>query len=185
MTLHAYFSRAGVGLLLEKSEKGGDVTVKKIIPGGAVDEDGRIKLKDVLLRVDGKAVDNLKLEEVRSDRLPPNPVFLFGFKVKQLTVLSFQILELITGIEGTRVCMDVQRDGSDFKIELVRKKVSQVGVVNTGEQLLASTSKYLFPGPGRGKDTWRYLCIIFRPATWQCSFPCSKVPEQCLPTGTI
>ncbi len=48
-----------MGLLLERSEKGGDVTVKKIIPGGAVDEDGRLKLKDVLLRVDGKAVDNL------------------------------------------------------------------------------------------------------------------------------
>jgi C-terminal processing protease CtpA/Prc len=133
-----------VGLLLEKSEKGGDVTVKKIIPGGAVDEDGRLKLKDVLLRVDGKAVDNLKLEEVRSDRLPPNPVFLFAFSLKQLTALSFQILELIKGTEGSRVCMDVQRDGSDFKIELVRKKVSQVGVVSTGEQLLASASVLSF-----------------------------------------
>jgi hypothetical protein len=40
--------------------------------------------------------------------------------------------------------MDVQRDGSDFKIELVRKKVSQVGVVNTGEQLLASASVLSF-----------------------------------------
>jgi C-terminal processing protease CtpA/Prc len=66
-----------VGLLLEKSEKTGAVTIKKIIPGGAADEDGRLKLKDELMRVDGKALDKLALEEVRSDRLPPYPVFQF------------------------------------------------------------------------------------------------------------
>jgi hypothetical protein len=40
--------------------------------------------------------------------------------------------------------MDFQREGSEFKIELVRMKVSQVGVVNTGEQLLASASVLSF-----------------------------------------
>jgi hypothetical protein len=39
--------------------------------------------------------------------------------------------------------MDFQREGSEFKIELVRMKVSQVGVV-TGEQLLASASVLSF-----------------------------------------
>lgn len=53
-----------MGLLLEKSDKTGAVTIKKIIPGGAADEDGRLKLKDELLRVDGKALDKLALEEV-------------------------------------------------------------------------------------------------------------------------
>ena len=77
MTLHAYSSRAGVGLLLEKGEKTGAVTIKKIISGGAADEDGRLKLKDELLRVDGKTVEQLALEEVRSHRLLPNPVFQF------------------------------------------------------------------------------------------------------------
>ncbi len=67
-----------MGLLLEKSDKTGAVTIKKIIPGCAADEDGRLKPKDELLRVDGKALDKLAVEEVRSDRLPPNPVFQFG-----------------------------------------------------------------------------------------------------------
>lgn len=54
-----------MGLLLEKSEKTGAVTIKKIISGGAADEDGRLKLKDELLRVDGKALEQLALEEVQ------------------------------------------------------------------------------------------------------------------------
>ena len=53
-----------MGLLLEKSDKTGAVTIKKIIPGGSADLDGRLKLKDELLRVDGKALDKLALEEV-------------------------------------------------------------------------------------------------------------------------
>ena len=58
----------------------GAVTIKKIIPGGAADKDGRLKLKDELLRVDGKALDKLALEQVPSDRLLPNPVFHFDVR---------------------------------------------------------------------------------------------------------
>ena len=52
--------------------------------------------------------------------------------------MCFQILEFIKGVEGTKVVMNFQRDGNRFEVELVRKVVSQVGVVNTGEQLPGS-----------------------------------------------
>jgi hypothetical protein len=65
---------SGVGLLLEKSETHEDVSVKKIIPGGAAQEDGRIKLKDRVTHVDSKPVGPLTLEQVCINSfLPPPP----------------------------------------------------------------------------------------------------------------
>ena len=59
------FSKSGVGLLLEKSGKGdGTVLVKKILPSGAAQEDGRIRLKDRVTHVDGTGVDVLDLNQV-------------------------------------------------------------------------------------------------------------------------
>ena len=52
--------------------------------------------------------------------------------------MFFQILSLIKGREGTQLKMEFRRDGKDFEVELVRRAVSQVGVVNTGEQLPGS-----------------------------------------------
>ena len=50
--------------MLEKSDKSGEVTIKKIIAGGAVDLDGTLTLRDQLLRVDGQSVQHLDLEQV-------------------------------------------------------------------------------------------------------------------------
>ena len=50
---------------MEKSAKGdGTVLVKKILPSGAADEDGRIRLKDRVTHVDGNGVDELDLHQV-------------------------------------------------------------------------------------------------------------------------
>jgi C-terminal processing protease CtpA/Prc len=50
---------------LEKSGKGdGTVLVKKILPSGAAQEDGRIRLKDRVTHVDGTGVDVLDLNQV-------------------------------------------------------------------------------------------------------------------------
>lgn len=66
---------SGAGLLLEeKSKNSGVVFVKTIIPGGAAQEDGRIKLQDQVTHVDSTAVKGLSLEQVRFHSFPPPPV---------------------------------------------------------------------------------------------------------------
>ena len=50
--------------MLEKSDESGEVTIKKIIAGGAANLDGTLTLKDRLLRVDGQSVQHLDLEQV-------------------------------------------------------------------------------------------------------------------------
>ena len=62
--------------MLEKSDKSGEVTIKKIIAGGAANLDGTLTLKDQLLRVDGQSVQHLGLEQVSpSVPLTTNLVF--------------------------------------------------------------------------------------------------------------
>ena len=63
--------------MLEKHEKTREVTIKKIISGGAADLDGTLKLKDQLLRVDGQAVQDLGLEQVSPPPLTTNLVYTF------------------------------------------------------------------------------------------------------------
>jgi hypothetical protein len=52
----------GIGLLLEDS--GGKVTVKRLVEGGSADADGRLKVGDELVLVDGKAVAGLGLKQI-------------------------------------------------------------------------------------------------------------------------
>ena len=54
-----------MGLYLRKSGKTqGTVYVKKILPGGAAEADGRLQLKDEVNQVNGSNVSHLSLEEV-------------------------------------------------------------------------------------------------------------------------
>lgn len=53
-----------------------------------------------------------------------------------LLLFGLQILGLVKGTEGTKVKIDLIRNEAPFRIELVRKKVSQVGVVSTSKSML-------------------------------------------------
>ena len=44
-----------------------------------------------------------------------------------------QILELIKGVEGTKVEITIESDGNKSLVELTRKKVEQVGLVTQGK----------------------------------------------------
>ena len=95
---------AGIGLLLEKSDRDGSVRVVKILAAGAAHEDGTIQLRDQLTHVDDTSVASLALE---------------------------QILDLIKGGEGTKVHLTLWRGERAFRVELRRKRVKQVGLVST------------------------------------------------------
>ena len=60
---------AGCGLLLEKVDE--DVFVKKVVPGGAAHDDGRILRGDQVTHVDRATTAELPLEEVREHTSAP------------------------------------------------------------------------------------------------------------------
>jgi C-terminal processing protease CtpA/Prc len=124
---------SGVGLLLEK-ERNGDTVVKKIISGGAAEEDGRMQLGDLVTHVNDIAVTPLPLDQVSFLALA-SPHSLTA-SMQQTDAVDIQVLEIIKGTEGTKVKMDVLNHDGKSVIELVRKKVSHVvGIISSKDSL--------------------------------------------------
>uniref|UniRef100_A0A7S0Z062 PDZ domain-containing protein n=1 Tax=Hemiselmis tepida TaxID=464990 RepID=A0A7S0Z062_9CRYP len=132
---------AGVGMLLERSEKSHHVRVKHIMPGGAADLQGSIRLGDRLLSVDDASVDTL-----------PFP----------------QLLEAIKGPPGSRIRLCLIRDGVSpspspssstrtspprpYTVNLQRQQVQGVGVLGTYASPTLSHPTNFIPTPTSTKS---------------------------------
>ena len=57
-------SMAGVGLLVEQEEGAEDVIVSKVTEGGAAAKDGRIRVGDKLISVDGRSIAGMQMPQI-------------------------------------------------------------------------------------------------------------------------